>query len=630
MKINQCLIVFSSLIFFTHLANAQGVGQILPEVVVTANRTPTAKLASGSVISVITSEELSRKQIRFLTDALREVPGVAVSRVGPVGAQTQVRIRGAESNHTLVLIDGVEVNDPSGASEFDFNTLRAEDIERIEVLRGPQSALYGSDAIGGVISVFTKSGTTSFSSNGIVEGGSFGTAAAAVNARGIEGPISYSIGFSEFSTEGISVAPKNNGNTEQDGFDVLNLNAKFGITFSENLKFEFVSRYTKSTSEYDEEGDVNGFLLPVDSDSYTDTEAFSGGFKGVLQTFEGRWEHVLGAGFLDIERDYTASYPYKLYGSRTKFYYQSNLFFDTSTLVDASHVFTFLAENEVDAQDYDESDVDSESYGFVGEYKLDLFQRIFLSASFRHDENDLFKNADTVRSTLAYLHQPTNTKFSVSYGEGIKNPTLLELFGGDPEIIPNPSLMPEKSLGWGVGVEQSLMDGRVIVSGDFFENTIKNSIDGSGRSAVNASGRNKIEGVELDLAAKINKDLQLGAQYTYTLAQNADGIQLIRRPKHIASVSSDYTCFEGRLKLGMKADYQGKQDDTIWTTAYDTQTVNLNGYVLANVHAKYRVTESVSLFARVENIFDENYENVYGYANPGLGAYLGVQVSLGK
>jgi len=636
MKINQCLIVFSSLILFNHLAVAQEVGQTLPEVVVTANRTPTAKAASGSIISVITSEDLARKQVRFLADVLREVPGIAMSRLGPVGAQTQVRIRGTEANHTLVLIDGVEVNDPSGASEFDFNTLRAEDIERIEVLRGPQSALYGSDAIGGVINVITKTGGTSFSSNGILEGGSFGTGTAAVNARGSKDGVSYSIGFSKFSTDGVSFAPKQNGNTEQDGFDVLNLNAKLGIKLSENLKFEIVSRYTDSTLEFDEAGNVNGFSLPIDSDSYTDTEAFSGGFKAVLQTFDGQWEHILGVGLLDIERKNTDSDPSNYRGDRRKIYYQSNFFLDSSALVDASHTFTFLMENELDAQDVSgswvDSDVESETTGFVGEYRLDLGQQVFLTASIRHDENDLFKNANTVRSTLAYLHKPTDTKFNVSYGEGIKNPTLFELYGYAAGFTPNPDLMPEESYGWDVGVEQRLWDGKAVISGAFFNNTIKNLIQGAGATAVNASGKNKIHGLEFELMAWASKNLQLKAQYSYTQAQDANGVQLIRRPKHVASLGSTYTCFDGRLNLGFQANYHGKQDDTAWqaVSPWGSETVQLDGYVLANMTAKYSVTESVSLFARVENIFDEKYEDVYGYANPGLGAYLGVKVSLGK
>ncbi|MEL0099231.1 MAG: TonB-dependent receptor, partial [Opitutae bacterium] len=181
-------------------------------------------------------------------------------------------------------------------------------------------------------------------------------------------------------------------------------------------------------------------------------------------------------------------------------------------------------------------------------------------------------------------------------------------------------------------VEQSLWDGRAVISGAFFNNTIKNLIQGAGATAVNASGKNKIHGLEFELMVWASKNLQLKAQYSYTQAQDANGVQLIRRPKHVASLGSTYTCFDGRLNLGFQANYHGKQDDTAWqaVSPWGSETVQLDGYVLANMTAKYSVTESVSLFARVENIFDEKYEDVYGYANPGLGVYLGVQVSLGK
>jgi vitamin B12 transporter len=629
-------LLLSGIIFVSESTGlAQNYPQVMPEVVVTANRTPTSRIASGSSISVVTSEELSRKQTSFVADVFRDVPGISLSRTGPAGAQTQVRMRGTEANHTLVLIDGVEVNDPSGASEFDFNTLLADDIERVEFLRGPQSSLYGSDAIGGVINVITKSGDSASKAVASAEGGSFGTGKAAVSVRGSEGIVNYSLGLSEFSTEGVSFAPENQGNTEQDGFNVTTFNTKIGIQPTENLEFELVGRYVESEQEFDELGNVGGLSLPVDSQSETKSEAFSLGLKSVLQTFEGQWEHILGVGISEIDRENFGGFASTFKGDKQRVYYQSNVFVETSALAEASHVFTFLVDNEIDAQDVlgggIQSDVDSETTGFVGEYKLDLFDQIFLSASIRHDENDLFKNSNTVRTTGAYVVKDTGTRLHASYGEGVKNPTLFELFGFAPGFTPNPNLKSEKSYGWDVGVEQEVMGGTATFAATYFENNIKDLIQGAGATAVNLNGKNKIDGAEFEVSIWPTEDLSFSGQYTYTRTEDANGIKLIRRPKHVASLRSTIVGFNGDLEVNLGGAYHGKQDDTAFQAVlpFGSQTVTLDSYILADANVNYKLTDSVSIFGRLQNILNERYENVFGTANPGFGAFMGLRVQFG-
>ena len=629
-------LLFAGLIFVSESASfAQNYPQIMPEVVVTANRTPTSRIASGSSISVVTSEEFSRKQTSFVADVFRDVPGISLSRTGPVGAQTQVRMRGTEANHTLVLIDGVEVNDPSGASEFDFNTLLVDDIERVEILRGPQSSLYGSDAIGGVINIITKSGDGAIKAAASAEGGSFGTGKAAVSVRGSEGIVNYSFGLSEFTTEGVSFAPERQGNTEQDGFDVTAFNTKIGIQLTENLDFEIVGRYVDSQQEFDELGNVGGLSLPVDSQSETESEAFSLGLKSVLQSFEGQWEHILGVGISEIDRENFGGFASTFKGDKRRVYYQSNVFVETSALAEASHVFTFLVDNEIDAQDVlgggIQSDVDSETTGFVGEYKLEIFDQIFLSASIRHDENDLFKNTNTVRTTGAYVVKDTGTRLHTSYGEGVKNPTLFELFGFAPGFTPNPNLKSEKSYGWDVGVEQEFMNGQATFAATYFENTINNLIQGAGATAVNLNGKNKIEGAEFEVSIRPATDLSFSGQYTYTGTEDANGIELIRRPKHVASLRSTLTRFNGDLEVNFGGTYYGKQNDTAFQAVlpFGSQTVTLDSYILADANIKYKLTDNVSIFGRLQNILNVRYENVFGTANPGFGAFMGLQVQLG-
>jgi vitamin B12 transporter len=456
-----------------------------------------------------------------------------------------------------------------------------------------------------------------------------------VSVRGSEGIVNYSLGLSEFSTEGVSFAPENQGNTEQDGFNVTAFNTKIAIQPTENLEFELVGRYVESEQEFDELGNVGGLSLPVDSQSETKSEAFSLGLKSVLQTFEGQWEHILGVGISEIDRENFGGFASTFKGDKQRVYYQSNVFVETSALAEASHVFTFLVDNEIDAQDVlgggIQSDVDSETTGFVGEYKLDLFDQIFLSASIRHDENDLFKNSNTVRTTGAYVVKDTGTRLHASYGEGVKNPTLFELFGFAPGFTPNPNLKSEKSYGWDVGVEQEVMDGTVTFAATYFENNIKDLIQGAGATAVNLNGKNKIDGAEFEVSIRPTKDLSFSGQYTYTRTEDANGIKLIRRPKHVASLRSTIVALNGDLEVNLGGAYHGKQDDTAFQAVlpFGSQTVTLDSYILADANVNYKLTDSVSIFGRLQNILNERYENVFGTANPGFGAFMGLRVQFG-
>ena len=220
----------------------------LPEIVVSASRVPQQAKAVGSSVTVITAEEIERKQARVVSDLLRQVPGVAVHRSGTMGTLTAVRIRGSEHGHTLVIIDGVKVNDPSNSgATFDFADLLAADIERIEILRGPQSGLYGSDAIGGVINIITKRGRGPATASLTVEGGSFRTGNISAGLRGGGDGYHFSLGGTGFRTSGISVA----SGAEKDGYRNQTYNAKVGADLIENLDLELFGRYVKSRVETD-------------------------------------------------------------------------------------------------------------------------------------------------------------------------------------------------------------------------------------------------------------------------------------------------------------------------------------------------------------------------------------------
>ena len=303
---------------------------VLPEMVVTASRTTVATREVGSAITVITAEQIERRQVRFVSDILRQVPGVAVSRAGNVGAVTQVRIRGAEGNHTLVIIDGVEVNDPMNGSEFDFSSLLADDIERIEVLRGPQSAIWGSDTIGGVVNIVTKRGHKGLRGHASAQGGSFGTYRLNTGVSGGNDSARASVSGSVLETDGINVGSTGD---EKDGYRNGTLNLTGDVDLSRNLSVALNGRYTKAKTE----GDRQDFDFPatptqgllVDSDDFTETEQIFGRAEARLLLFDGAWQQKFGAAATRADRRSVESgVTSESTGTKGRLDYQSTFLFD--------------------------------------------------------------------------------------------------------------------------------------------------------------------------------------------------------------------------------------------------------------------------------------------------------------
>lgn len=607
----------------------------LPEIVVSASSVPLPAEQVGSAVTVITAEEIERKQVRVLADVLREVPGLAVNRTGTVGGLTQVRIRGAEGNQTLVLIDGVEVNDPSAGSEFSFGNVLASDIERIEVLRGPQSALYGSDAIGGVINIITKKGSGPAKATLSVEGGSFRSGQAAANLRGGGDWYHYSLGATGFTTDGISIAPASGGNSEEDGHRNQTYNAKLGVSPLDNLEIELFGRYVKSVTDTDPQPAVAGVIQTRDSDHETRTTQRTSRAQAKYSLFDGDWEHIVSAGVNQDERDsYTdGSLSFEADGEKARYDYQTNFFLDTPSVAEAAHRFTFLVEREDESQRtrsaFGSSDLEVTNYGFVGEYGVGLWDRVFLSGSLRRDDNDIFEDQTTFRTTAAYLHRETDTRLHGSYGTGAKNPTLFELFGFGPNFVPNPDLTPETSKGWDIGVEQAFFDDLFSVDVAYFNNRITDLIQGSGNTAVNLEGTSKIDGFEVSARAEIMKNLNFRGQYTYTNGEDANGVELVRRARHLASANLAYDFLEGRAKLDLGVDYNGEQRDFQFSNFFATRSnVTLDDFVLVNLAGSYEVIEGIEVYGRVENFFDEDYQEVLGFDSPGIGAFVGVRATV--
>ncbi len=626
----------------TGAASAQEAGGRLPELVVTATRYPVAPETVGSALTVITAEDLATRQTEFVTDILREVPGLAVSAPGPRGSLSAVRIRGAEGNHTLVVIDGVKMNDPASTGLFRFEDLRAADIERIEILRGPQATLYGSNTIGGVVNITTRRGKGAPELRVSAAGGSFGTGEGAVSIGGGDARWDAYLGLSGVRSGGTNVAPRGG---EDDGYWQGLLNANLGLRPTENLEIRGVLRWLRAENDYDDFGPDTreGFLIPTDADLADRRSSLSGRLQGKLALFEGQWEHTLGVSALSTESDQLAggNSTFRFDAERTILDYQSTIQFDTSALVNASHGLTFLAEWQRDDGVSSFAALEAtDNLGLVGDYRVTLLDRLTLSAGLRYDVNEQFDDFVSPRLTAALAIPESATKLRASWGRGIQNPSLTELFGFFANFRGNPDLEPEQSTGWDVGIEQSLLAGRVAVSLGYFRNEIDEFIGsefdpGTGTfRPVNLPGETDTQGIETALAARILDDLELRAAYTYLDTDGIDGRQLDRRSPHVASLGLTWRFApdaDGRRRgtVDLAARYNGSQKDTVFTPAFAQARRTLDDFWLVQASAAFEVLPGVTLFGRVENLLDETYEEAFGFRGSGLGVFVGLSSRFG-
>ncbi len=596
----------------------------LPEIVVSASRVPLAARSVGSSITVITADDIKRKQARVVSDLLREVPGVAVHRSGTPGTLTAVRIRGSEHGHTLVLIDGVKVNDPSSSSAiYNFADLLAADIQRIEILRGPQSGIYGSDAIGGVIHITTRKGRGPVQGNASIEGGSFGTSSVSAGIRGGGLRHHFALGATGYHTSGISIARGD----EEDGYRNQTYSAKFGARPARGLELELSGRYVKARVETDS--------VPADSADHTESDHVMGQGRLTYSLLDGDWRHAFGAGMHRKRRTVASRWGTNPYdGRKTRFDYETNVFFETAAVTEASHTITFVAEQEKDSQESGGADSDVTNRGFSSEYQLGLWEQLFLSGSVRRDDNERFNDTTTFRFTAAYVIDASGTRFHGSYGTGVKNPTLSHLFQQFGRTGPNPDVEPEESKGWDAGVEQTLLEERLSLDVTWFNNRPnrliywndagtpydwQNPETGNDDFYDNLEGTSRIRGLELTLRANPVEDVRLSAQYTYTDAKDPDGQRLPRRAEHMASVNLGYRFLDGRAGVDLGIDYNGKQRDRRNGAAM------IDDFTLVNVGASYKLGGQVELFGRIDNLFDKAYEEVPGYRSTGIGFHAGAR-----
>ena len=608
------------------------------EVVVTATRIETASSEVGSSITVITNQQIEQRQNTTVPEILRTVPALDVVRSGGPGGQTSVFIRGAKSEHTLVLIDGIEMNDPiTPGRSYDFANLTTDNIERIEIIRGPQSTLYGSDAIGGVINIITKRGKGKPSGFVSAEGGSFNTFTEKAGVSGGNKWANYSLGISRWDTDGISAANEKDGNHEKDGYENTSISTRLGVTPAENLDADFILRYINAKADIDNSGGVGG----DDPNNKADLEQLFFRTQVRLFLFNDLWEQKLGFSLTDLDRDYRndtdADHPSDLDrssydGKILKFDWQHNLYLhETNTL-------TLGIENEEEkgkSKYYSESawgpytssfkEKTARTTGYYLQDQVKLRDSWFTTLGVRLDDHSRFGSETTYRIASAYLVRQTGTKFKGTYGTGFKAPSLYQLYSQ----YGNQNLDPEESTGWDIGVEQSLFDKKLILGVTYFSNEFDELIEfvgyESGTSKYINVAEAEAKGVEIFASVRPIGDLIFRASYTYTDTEDKEtGKDLLRRAQNKFGLDVNYQ-FMDKGNVNLSLVYVGKRDDNDYST-WPATRVELDDYVLANLAASYDITRNIQVFGRVENFLDEDYEEVKGFGTPELSAFAGCKL----
>ncbi len=613
----------------------------------------------GASVTVVDDQAMQQRQTLVVSDVLRDVPGVAVSRTGAVGGMTQVRIRGAEGNHTLVMIDGIKASDPF-FDEYDFGTIIADPDARIEVLRGQQSSLYGSDAIGGVINYMTLTGAEAGGVRLRAEGGSLGTYAGGGRVAGVNGDIDFALSASGLHSNGYPVAP---GGHRDVGSDSAGVSTKLIWAAAPNLHITAVGRYSYTdadTDDSDQNSASKTFGLTLDSPGvhYVNT-ALYGLLRGQLDLMDGRWTNALSVQVADTHRSLfdvanafapAAGQPIgKTSGDHGERFRQS---FESAYRFGDDHVrqrVTVAFDAEQNTSQTTVSPFGAflgqehiNTVGLVGEYDLTVDDRTSFGASVRHDWNSRFSDDTTYRIEGSYKLDD-GLRLHAAAGSGVKNPSFSELFDFFVgRFIGNPNLQPEKSDGWEAGVDYDFLAGHANVGATYFNDQLKDAITTSFATGVaqpvNLPGSSPQRGVEAFANAQLTNKWRLDASWTHLDAPqhrsvliggvftNFDG-QAVRRARDIASLNLSWAPIGQPYTATLTVRYNGKQGDLAFTDpSFVPVLAALKAFTLVNLNATWRLNPRVEVYGRIENLFDQSYQEVFSFATPGRTAYGGLKL----
>jgi len=615
------------------------------EVVVSATRIETPAKEIASSVTVLTRRDLDRAGRASVLEAIQDGLGVAAVRAGGPGAAASTFLRGANSEHLLVLLDGVALNDPMNPSRsYDLSHLTLDNVERIEILRGPQSPLYGSDALAGVVNIVSRRGQGKPAVSLETSGGSYGTWRGAAAVSGGTGRLSYAFGLSRYETGGLSAASTAYpGNAEADGYRNLSLSGRLGWSFSAKTEAGLVVRAIDARTDIDGFGGAYG----DDPNSRQDYRSLLVSLNGRTLLAGGRWELKASASRLGSDRDndnpVDEAHPYDsetgTFRSRlVKLDLQNNIFLSAAQTLtfggdwqSESGESSYLSESQWGPY---ESSFPNRRAGRAGVYLQDQIRLggvFFATAGLRLDDHSLTGTALTWRIAPALALDATGTKLKATIGTAFKSPSLYQLYAPPTAWGPigNQALQPERCLGWDAGIEQAWAEGRWTAGLTWFQNDFRDLIDYDYLFGYVNIGRARTRGWEAAVRFQPSAAADIRLSYTRMDARDLDdGTALPRRPKDKVAVEALWRPFRG-WEARLSASYIGDRPDRDYTSAGYPE-VRLKDYLLADADVSYQVSPKTRIFVRLDNLFDERYETVFGYGTPRLSAYAGIRVGIGR
>ncbi len=615
--------------------------QVLEPVVVSATKTPVPLRQVTSAVEVVTEEDLQQRQVKTVVEALRLTQGTAVLQSGGPGGSTNVRIRGGTNSQTLVLIDGAIVNSATLGS-FNFAHLTTDNIEKIEIVRGAQSTLWGADALGGVINITTKRGQGAPKAGAFFEYGSFNTLREGGYVSGSKGPVDFSLALSRWDTTGISQINDRRGATERDDYRNWQASSRVGMTLPRDGRLDFNFRWWNASLDIDSSSGPSDVIgARNDSERFI----FSGQYR---QSWTDWWTHGLtlsrsqDAGLFvpgTLQRNLSTGMTRVPFGDPNETRVVANRIesqhdFSLNQFVTLTAGYQFreqLGENDTGLSEK----IVSSHAGF-GQMQFNLFDRFFSTVGVRQDHFNVFGDATTYRVTGGYLVKETNTKIRSSYATGFRAPTINELFWPG---FGNPDLQPEKSQSFDVGVDQTLFADRVKLSGGYFWNRYRNLIQtiqsaevcGTGAFGANYCPVNVASAKTQGWEGAVNvvvveeqpwvKRLELKGQYTRTLTRDLmTNARLRRWPVDQASLSLYYQPVDA-LNMILDFRFVGSQ----FNGRDNTQRVG--SFDVVNLAVNYDLSDQFQAYVRVDNLFDEEYEEVLYYGTPGRSVFGGIRAN---
>ena len=601
-------------------ALAAGVDEETEVIMVTATRTETPVSQLPDAVSIISREQIDQQKATTIFEALRGVPGLNIRKSGSIGRQSEMTIRGSSTSQVLVMIDGVQVNSATTGT-FNFANLTTDNIERIEVVRGAQSTLYGSDAMGGLINIVTRKGKgkPKFSIRS-----EFGTLERtfneSINSSGSLGKFNYSVDVARVDSDGRG---------SDDDYDKTNISSKFGYKISETINFDAAMRYNDSMVALDDGA------FRQDPNRFSQSEDFN--MNAVVnQSLTDWWSQSLKFSFADSDLvSIDRANPGTAETTNSRFRLDTHIYTGNwQHTLKYRDIDTFVVGFEFENQSADNRTFDETliNRGWYFQNQLKLWDRFFFNAGLRLDDNNTFGKDVNPKLSIAYHLKETDTKFKANYGKGFRGPTLNQLFFPN---FGNPILDPEESESYDLGFQQYLFDDKFFFGVTYFNNRFSNLIEAVDTGGFVFEARNlgfvRTEGIEAEAVIKPFEGLTLRGTFTKTNTRDGAKKELRRQPRKQGSVNINYS-FLDKFNINVDDTIVGNSRDGtdgggITPTGRPTIRTNTGVHKL-DAALSYDYSEHLQVYTRAENVLDIQYDEILGFRSAGARFFFGVKLSM--